>query len=110
MLRALCILTLGISAADHWTTYLCLRTPTVDWEVREANPLAAWLFENIGLAEGLLVDALLTVLAMLFLYTTARLPHKVKLAFLSAVMVFTSYAVVNNFGALGQMGISVLAF
>ena len=55
--------TLLLSAADHWTTYLCLRSPVQGFEVTEANPLAAWLFSNLGLVEGLLLDSVVTVLA-----------------------------------------------
>ena len=45
MLRALTGLTLLLTGADHWTTYLCLRLPVEGWEVIEANPLADWLFQ-----------------------------------------------------------------
>ena len=53
MLRLLALLTLMLSASDHWTTYLCLRRPVDGFDVTEANPLAAWLFDSVGLVEGL---------------------------------------------------------
>ncbi len=106
MLRLLATLTLMLSASDHWTTYLCLRKPVDGMEVTEANPLAAWLFERMGLVEGLLLDSVITVLALLFLMQTRRLPHPVKVTFLVLVVAGTGYAVVNNLGVLGRIGLS----
>jgi len=104
----LAIATLALSAADHWTTYLCLRAPVAGWEVTEANPLSDWLFQSIGLVPGLLVDSLVTVSAVIFLLTTRRLPNFVKLAFFSLVVASTGYAVFNNFQAIEALGISPL--
>ena len=42
-------LVLLASAADHWTTYLCLRAPVSGWVVTEANPITAWMFQQFGL-------------------------------------------------------------
>ena len=36
-MRVLALLTVLVSAADHWTTYLCLRAPVAGWNVTEAN-------------------------------------------------------------------------
>ncbi len=104
----LAIVTLALSAADHWTTYLCLREPIAGWEVTEANPISDWLFENIGLIPGLLVDSLVTVSAVVFLLTTRRLPALAKKAFFGLVVATTGYAVVNNFRAIEALGISPL--
>ena len=71
---------LFFSCADHWTTYLCLRGPVAGWQVLEANPLAAWLFEQLGLAGGLWLDTAITGLAMVFLVRTQRVPEPWKLA------------------------------
>ena len=49
MLHLLVALTLLLTAADHWTTYLCLRAPVAGWQVIEANPIADWLFQNLGI-------------------------------------------------------------
>ena len=106
MLPLLALLTLLLSASDHWTTYLCLRNPVQGFNVTEANPLAAWLFASVGLVEGLLIDSVLTAGALLFLLTTTRLPYVVKVAFLITVIAGTGYAVVNNVGILLQIGIS----
>ena len=42
--------------ADNATTFLCLRAPVPGFEVVEANPAAAWLFETVGLRQGLLLE------------------------------------------------------
>ena len=106
MLRLLALLTLMLSASDHWTTYLCLRAPVEGMIVSEANPLAAWLFDRVGLVEGLLLDSFITVLALLFVLQTHRLPRPIKLGFLLAVVGGTGYAVVNNLGVLSRIGLS----
>ena len=105
---ALAIATLALSAADHWTTYVCLRQPVSGWEVIEANPISDWLFQTVGLVPGLLVDSILTVSAVAFLLTTRRLPDFAKKAFFGLVVVFTGYAVINNYRAIEALGISPL--
>ena len=107
MLALFVALALLLSAADHWTTYLCLRTPIAGWEVTEANPLAAWLFHSLGLVEGLLLDSAVTVLAMGFLWTTPRLPRSAKLGFLGIVIAWTGAAVLNNMRALDALSLSL---
>ena len=107
MLRALAALTLLLSASDHWTTYLCLRAPVEGMSVIEANPLAAWLFQRVGLVEGLFLDSIITLLALGFLITTRRLPRPVKLGFLAVVVTGTGYAVVNNLGVLARIGLTI---
>jgi len=108
MLPLLLLLTVLLSAADHWTTYLCLSADLPGWEVSEANPLADWLFARAGLVEGLLIDSAVTVGALAFLATTERLPHVLKIAFLSFAVFWTGYAVANNVEAARTMGLSLL--
>jgi hypothetical protein len=99
---------LVLSAADHWTTYVCLRNPVYGWQVNEANPISEWLFSSIGLVPGLLVDSAVTIFAVVFLLTTHRLPKTVKVGFFSAVILSTGYAVINNLQAIDAMGLSRL--
>jgi hypothetical protein len=106
--HVLAIATLALSAADHWTTYVCLRSPVSGWQVTEANPISEWLFSAVGLVPGLLVDSVVTVAAVAFLLTTSRLPDVVKRTFLSLVIVSTGYAVINNYRAIDALGISPL--
>ena len=105
---ALAIATLALSAADHWTTYVCLRNPVSGWLVTEANPISEWLFQAVGLIPGLLVDSAVTVAAVAFLLTTRRVPNFVKKGFLTLVVVATGYAVINNYRAIEALGISPL--
>jgi len=106
--RILAILTLLVSAMDHWTTYLCLRAPVDGWQVTEANPIANALFDAYGLVQGLVIDSAITLLAVGFLLTTRRLPPLAKGLFFAAVIAWTGFAVVNNLHAIEVMGLSPL--
>ncbi|HZO07979.1 MAG TPA: DUF5658 family protein [Myxococcota bacterium] len=108
MLQILALLTLLLTAADHWTTYLCLRAPIPGFEVSEANPLAGWIFEALGLAPGLLLDSVVTLAALAFLLSTRLVPAPTKRIFLAVVIAWTGYAVVNNLHAIASMGLSPL--
>ncbi len=108
MVRILASLAVLLSAADHWTTYLCLRNPVQGWNVTEANPFSGWLFASIGLVPGLLLDSAVTLFAVFFVVTTQRLPAPLKGAFFSIFACITAYAVINNFRAIETLGISSL--
>ena len=99
---------LVFALADHWTTYLCLRSPVPGWEVTEANPLADWLFSSVGLGTGLLVDSVLTLVAVGFLLGTTLIPRRAKSGFFLAIAAWTGWAVVNNVQAIRALGISPL--
>ncbi len=106
MVVVLALLVLLASAADHWTTFVCLQNPLEG--VTEANPISRWLFAGIGLAPGLWLDSLVTLLGMTFLVKTPLVPEELKVLFLSVVLFGTGYAVHNNLGAIQQLGLSVL--
>ncbi len=108
MLRALAALTLLLTGADHWTTYLCLRMPVRGWEVIEANPLAGWLFDLAGLVPGLAIDSVITLFAVGFLVMTSRFADGLKLGLLGFIATTTGYAVVNNLHAMRDLGLSPL--
>ncbi len=108
MLNILALLTLLLTAADHWTTYLCLKSPVPGFDVSEANPIADWLFQALGLVPGILIDSAITLGAIGFLVTTALIPRAAKRIFLMAVIGWTGYAVVNNLQAILAMGLSPL--
>jgi hypothetical protein len=101
-------ITLMLTLADHWTTYLCLRTPIEGWHVTEANPVADWLFQLAGLVPGLAIDTAITGVALVFLIGTRRLTGFAKNACFALVATTTGYAVINNLGALREMGLSPL--
>lgn len=107
-MRLLALFTLLISAADHWTTYLCLRQPVSGWSVVEANPLAHWLFATTGLVPGLLIDSTVTVCGVAFLVITRRVPVLVKGIFFTLVIAWTTLAVANNLEAIRALGLSPL--
>lgn len=100
------MLTVLISAADHWTTYLCLRSPVPGWQVSEANPIADWLFGTLGLVPGLLLDSAVTLAAVAFLLSTEWIPRSLRAGFLAVVTVWTFLAVANNVQALRELGLS----
>jgi uncharacterized protein YacL len=108
VLNLLAIASLLLSAADHWTTYLCLRTPVEGWLVSEANPISEWLFQTLGLVPGLMIDSVVTVIAVVFLVTTSLLPRVVKTVFFVFVIGWTAYAVMNNLEAIRSLGLSPL--
>lgn len=97
---------LMLTAADHLTTYWCLRESVAGFVVAEANPIAAWLFGQTGLVQGLIIDSLLTVGALLFLASTRRFSPRAKIAMLSFVAFATSCAVTNNLFVATALGIS----
>lgn len=107
-MQTLAILILALSAADHWTTYLCLRAPNAGWEVTEANPIAQWLFGSVGLVPGLLLDSAVTIGAVAFLLTTKRLGLATKYGFFGLIAFVTGVAVANNLVAISAIGISLL--
>jgi hypothetical protein len=107
MVFVLALLALVVTLADHWTTYLCLRTNVAGWEVTEANPLSQWLFQRFGLAGGLWIDTAVTLFILLVLVRTPRIPHVAKLAALAVLIATTAYAVANNLQAVQVLGIAL---
>jgi hypothetical protein len=105
MLHALAGLAFLFALLDHLTTWLCLRTPIPGWEIREANPLAAWLFTRVGLVEGLAIDTLVTALALVLVAYTVRLPRAAKLALLGVLIGTSAFAVANNLDVIQQIGL-----
>ncbi len=108
MLHGLVAFVVLMTVLDHWTTYLCLRQPVAGWEITEYNPLAAWLFAQFGLVQGLLFDTAVTLGAIVFLVFSGLLPRTVKLVFFILVAGGTTLAVVNNLEALRRLGLSPL--
>jgi hypothetical protein len=106
MLRFLAAATILLTCADHWTTYLCLHSPIEGWTVSEANPVAEWLFEQAGLGVGLMIDSLITLIAITLLSMTSVFDRTVKLGLLGIIGIATAYAVFNNLGAITRMGLA----
>ena len=106
MLRVLGALALLFALMDHWTTWLCLRAPIPGWQVTEANPLANWLFGSVGLIEGLWLDSIVTLIAVVLVARTKRLARPLKLALLGLLVCTSAFAVANNFEVIRHIGVS----
>ena len=109
MLHAFAGLALLFALLDHLTTWLCLRMPIPGWEIREANPIAAWLFDRIGLLEGLAIDTGVTALALVLVAYVARMPRAARLSLLGLLIGTSAFAVANNFGVMQQIGLLSIA-
>ena len=108
MLHSLAILAALLTAADHWTTYLCLRRPVEGWNAVEANPVVAWLFDLTGLLPGLMIDSGITALAITFILVTPIMSRLTRYLCLGVMTLAGAYAVVNNLQALSSLGLSPL--
>jgi hypothetical protein len=106
MLRVFAITTILMTGADHWTTYVCLQAPVDGWSVVEANPIAEWLFGWAGLGNGLVIDSIVTLGAVLFLSTTDIFGRTLKISLLAVITMSTGYAVINNLAAISRMGLA----
>ena len=89
-----------LNLADNATTFLCLRAPVPGYEVIEANPAAAWLFNAIGLGQGLALEMAVTTVAIAFLVATTRVPPRIKLALLVVLAALPAWAALNNLAVI----------
>ena len=105
MLHAFAGLALLFALLDHLTTWLCLRMPIPGWEIREANPIAAWLFEHVGLIEGLAIDTAVTALALVLVAYVARMPRAARLLVLGLLIASSAFAVANNCDVIQRIGL-----
>jgi hypothetical protein len=82
--------------ADAFTTYYCLAYPNSPLEVWEGNPIARWLFSNMGLVPGLILD---TVVGCALVVWVSRLDfygRGVKVGIFLFGIVCAVGAVINN--------------
>lgn len=100
-------LVLLMNTLDNATTFVCLRAPVDGFEVVEANPLARWLFDAVGLVHGLMLESLMTVAAVGFLVLTQTLPSEVRTALLLVLSVLPAWAVANNLSVMAAIGVGV---
>ena len=99
------LLVMVFNLLDNFTTFLCLRAPVRGYEVVEANPLARWLFEEVGLVEGLLIETLLTLGAVGFLVLSSRIPAPIRLGLLGVLAILPAWASLHNFEVIQALGI-----
>lgn len=102
---ALGFVVLFLNLIDNTTTFVCLRAPIPGFEVIEANPFARWLFDSIGLLPGLMLEYLVTTLAVAFLVLSTRISPRVRLALLAVLSVLPAWAALNNLEVMRAIGV-----
>lgn len=102
---ALGFVVLVLNLIDNATTFVCLRAPIPGFEVIEANPFARWLFDSIGLLPGLLLETLVTTLAVAFLVVSTRISPRIRLALLAVLSALPAWASLNNLEVMRAIGI-----
>ena len=90
---------------DNATTFVCLRDPVPGYAVVEANPIARWMFDSIGLVQGLLLETLVTSVAVAFLVLSPRIPKHIRTGLLALLIVLPAYAAANNYMIMQTIGI-----
>jgi hypothetical protein len=101
------LLVIFFNMIDNFTTFACLRSPIPGFEVSEANPIARWLFDSIGLLEGLLIETAVTMAAVGFLVFTQRLPLGTRLTLLTVLAALPAWAAINNLNVMRAVGIAL---
>lgn len=101
----LILATLLLSAGDHYTTWLMLREPLPGWDVWEANPIARWLFNTMGLVPGLAIDSIATVAFGTWAYQTDKVVDEFKIVACLVICLATGYAIHNNVQVLYTTGV-----
>ena len=89
---------------DH-ALFFCLRDPVPGYAVVEANPIARWMFESIGLVQGLLLETVVTTGAVAFLVLSPRIPRRIRFALLALLIVLPAYAAANNYMIMQTIGL-----
>ncbi len=97
-----------LNLLDNTTTFLCLRAPIPGFEIFEANPLARWMFEAMGLLEGLVLETVITTAAVAFLVLTTRIPRRIRIALLAVLAALPAWAVANNMQVMHDVGLGAL--
>lgn len=84
---------------DCVSTYLCLTTPTDEYNVGEANLLSAWLFAQVGLVQGLALSTMIKATLSVWLYRIVQSrPHLLTFSTLGMAFAVSStlWANLNN--------------
>ncbi len=94
-----------INLLDNATTFLCLQAPPLGFDVYEANPIARWIFESVGLVQGLLLETVITTAAVAFLVGTHVIGTRPKLLLLLGLVLLPAWAVANNLRVMDAIGV-----
>ncbi len=103
MLAVMGAIVVLFNALDNLTTFLCLSQSE---DCIEANPVAAWLFDSMGLVNGLVLEMSITALAVIFLVVTNYVPRHVKVVLLTILTILPAWASLNNMYVMDAIGIS----
>jgi len=103
-------LVLLFNLLDNATTFLCLQAATPSFEVFEANPVARFIFDHMGLFEGLMIETAITTAAVGFLVWTDRIPSTFKLVLLGVLATLPAWAALNNLSVAQAVGIPIPGF
>ena len=90
---------------DNLTTFLCLRASSPIFEVFEANPVAQWTFDKLGLMQGLALETAVTTAAVAFLIFTDRISATPKLVLLGTLALLPAWAAINNLQVAWAVGL-----
>jgi len=110
LLRSLYALFLLSNLADDITTYLALTAPDSDrFGVVEANPIAKWIFDTMGLVNGLALEFVLSAIFMWWLMKTSHFSYKFKVGVFVIISTLAAGAAWNNFGVLCMLNLGVIS-
>ncbi|NRA04231.1 MAG: hypothetical protein HRU00_16685 [Myxococcales bacterium] len=98
-------LVLLLNLADNATTYFCLVEPIPGFLVVEANPVARWVFDSMGLLEGLVFEMSVTTFTVGFIVWTSLLSPRLRLVILLILIALPGIAVWNNMRVIEALGI-----
>ncbi len=98
-------LVMVLNFLDNATTFVCLRTPIPGMNVVEANPFARWLFDSVGLLQGLAFETFVSTAAVCFLVLTPLVSDRVRFTILTILAILPGVAVVNNLHVIHQIGL-----
>lgn len=90
-----------LNGLDNWTTWVCLRNPIPG--VYEANPMARWTFELIGLGPSLILEYTFTLIVAIAVARTSWVSQRNKLFILGAMCLLSGYAALNNLGIMVKL-------
>ena len=98
-------LVLLFNLLDNLTTFVCLRASSPIFEVFEANPVARWTFDQLGLMQGLVLETAVTTAAVTFLILTNRISATPKLVLLGSLALLPAWAAINNLQVAWTVGL-----
>ena len=104
------LLVIFFDLLDNFTTFVCLTADplkTANAVLVEANPLARWLFEAVGLTQGLIFSTAVTFIAVAFLVFTHRIRRGPRFFLLAVLAILPACASLNNLYVMQQAGIAL---